>query len=333
MPEASVVILNWNRGELTREAILSVLNQRGVELEVIVVDNGSSDGSREKLKAEFAGRIRLIENPANLGFSPAHNQAFKAASGDWIALLNNDAAADPAWLKNSLARAKSAPRVGMVVPRILRYLDREQLDGIGVGFWRDGLSRACHRGELDSARLDGERPILASGCAGLLSLKMLEQLGGYDPGFFAYSEDTDLGIRAFLSGWECVFEPRAVVYHRYSQTSAQAGGYSPLKLYLVERNRFRILVRYYPLRLLPASLLTSPIRLIFQALQALAQPGQGSARKSAWALFKAVLGAFWTLPDQWKWRKQWLSRPGAKAAISRAISEHFIPLKEISRLD
>ncbi len=333
MPEVSVVILNWNGGELTREAIISVLNQHGVAAEVIVVDNGSTDGSREKIKEEFKGRIRMIENHENIGFSPANNQGFQAASGDWVCLLNNDAVADPAWLKTSLLRAKSAAKVGLVAPRILRYFDREELDGIGVGFWRDGLSRARHRGEIDSPRLDRERALIPSGCACLLSKKMLEELKGFDPNFFIYSEDTDLGIRAFLSGWECLFEPKAVIYHRYSKATARQTGYSPFKLSLVERNRFWILIRYYPVHMILGSFLTSPIRLIYQALQALSLPGRGSALTSAWALFKAVFGAFATLPGQLTRRKQWLSKPGAKSAVSRAIFDHFIPLKEISRLD
>ncbi len=337
MPEVSVVILNLNGGDLTREAIKSALDQRGVDLEVIVVDNGSSDGSREKLAAEFKGRIRMIENQSNLGFSPANNQGFEAAQGDWVCLLNNDAVADPLWLKHSLERARSGRKVGMVVPRILRHYDREQLDGIGVGFWLDGLSRAKHRGERDSRRLDRETALIPSGCAGMFSKKMLDQLKGFDPDFFIYSEDTDLGIRAHLSGWESRFEPKAIVYHRYSKTTAIKSGYSTFKLYQVERNRLWILFRYYPLYLILISPATSLIRLIYQALQAFPGTDRESSAlpvlSGGLALLKAFWDAFLSLPRQLQIRKKWMNSTAAKQAVSRLIRDRYIPLKEVSRLD
>jgi len=336
MPEVSVVILNWNRFELTREAVWSALNQAGVEVEVIVVDNGSEDGSDERLAEEFQARINLIKNPQNMGFSPANNQAFKIANSDWIALLNNDAVADPLWLKNSLKLAFSDAKVGIVVPRIINYYHREKLDGIGVGFWLDGLSRARHRGEIDSQNLDREEPLLASGCACVLSRKMLEELNGFDPDFFAYSEDTDLGIRAFVSGWRCLFAPTAIVYHRYSQTSGAKRGYSALKLYYVERNRLWILFRYYPLYLMLASPITSLLRLIFQVLEAFfSQRGHLPLPffPSLLSLLKAFIDAFISLPRQLKIRRRWLKTGFEKSALWREIFEHFIPLKQISRLD
>jgi len=166
------------------------------------------------------------------------------------------------------------------------------------------------------------------------------ELSGFDPDFFAYTEDTDLGIRAYLKGWECLFEPKAIVYHRYSKTAAFKTGYSSLKLYLVERNRLWILFRYYPVYLILASPITSLIRLIFQALQAVSSKGQAStlAPFSGFlalplAGFKAFFDAFLSLPKQLKWRKQWLSKKPAKSALFRVIFDHFIPLKQISRLD
>jgi GT2 family glycosyltransferase len=336
MTEVSVVILNYKRADLTIAAVESVLGQKGVEPEVIVVDNGSADGSAQNLKDRFGGRIKLIENENNLGFSPANNQAFKIASGDWVALMNNDAVADPCWLKLSLQKTSSGKKVGAVVPKILNYFDREKLDGIGVGFWLDGISRARRRGELDSVRFNRETPRVASGCACLLNKKMLDELGGFDPSFFAYSEDTDLGIRAFLAGWQCVYEPDAVVYHRYSSTSSAKSGYSPMKLFYVERNRAWVMLRYYPLRLILVSPFTSFWRYSYQAYQVLFSKGQGpglGAGSAMKALAKALFQALVSFPTQMKLRRKWRSSKSTARAFDQMIAENTISWKEISRLD
>jgi hypothetical protein len=336
MPQVSVILLNYNGGDLTIAAAESILAQKQVEPEIIIIDNGSSDGSPEKIAARFQNRITLIRNPDNRGFSPACNQGFQAASAKWVALMNNDAVADPFWLKRSLERAETGKKIGVVIPRIVNYFDRDKLDGIGVGFWLDGLSRARRRGEQDSARLDADSPAIASGCACLLCKKMLEELSGFDPCFFAYSEDTDLGIRAFLKGWQAVFEPRAVVYHMYSRTSSRKSGYSPLKLFYVERNRLWILFRYYPWRLILVSPFLSLRRYLRLARQVVLARGKGpgiGALPAAAALLKALMAALFSLPQQMAWRKKWLTSNPAKMALWRMMKDNMFTLEEISRLD
>jgi len=336
MIEVSVVILNYNGWALTREAINSVLAQRDVELEIIVIDNGSIDGSKEKLSEEFRERIKLILNSENIGFSPANNQGFKVSRGEWIAILNNDAVADPRWLKRSLAKAKTGERVGAVIPKIINFYDRERLDGIGVGFWLDGITRANYRGEIDSERMDEAKPEIFSGCACLLLRRMIEQLGGFDEDFFAYSEDTDLGVRARLCGWESVYEPGAIVYHKYSRTTSERGGYSGFKLYLVERNRLWVLFRYYPWYLIMISPITSFLRYVYLAAQALGRSksrAKGAGIGLIFSLLKAIFQGLSTIPKQIKWRRKWVKTSEARAKMKRMIFKHFIPVSEISRLD
>ena len=336
MARVSVILLNFNGGDLTGQAIDSLLKQVDVEPEIIVVDNGSTDGSREKIAGCYGERIRMINNQENQGFSPACNQGFEIATGDWVALMNNDAEADPLWLKRSLARVGGDEKIGVVIPKILNYFNREKLDGIGVGFWLDGISRARHRGELDSRLWDSDSPQVASGCACLFSKKMIDELHGFDASFFAYSEDTDLGIRIFLSGWKTVFEPKAVVYHMYSATSSGKTGYSPMKLYYVERNRIRILLRYYPLQLILVSPFSSLIRYLALASQVLFSRSKGKGLgpgAAALALSRAVLHALASLPAQMEIRKQWLSSPQRKQAMSGLLRNNRIALSEISRLD
>ena len=336
MIEVSVVILNYNRYGDTREAIESVLAQRGINLEVIVIDNGSRDGSQERLREEYGDRIQLVLNPGNIGFSSANNQGFKLAKGEWIGILNNDAVADPLWLKRSLEKARSNEKIGIVIPKIINFYEREKLDGIGVGFWLDGISRAEYRGEIDCKRMDLAKPEIFSGCACLFSRRMLEELGGFDEDFFAYSEDTDLGIRARLFGWEIGYEPRAMVFHKYSKTTSDKEGYPGFKLYLVERNRLWVLFRYYPWYLILISPMTSFVRYLYLGIRAW-RKSEADAKSIRTALIisllKAILKGLITIPHQLMWRRKWVRERNAKAKIRRIIFEHFIPLSKISQLD
>ena len=123
----------------------------------------------------------------------------------------------------------------MFAPKILSLTDRKIIDNVGQLLYADGLSRGRGRLEADRGQYDQEEEILLpSGCAMLLRRTMLADIGGFDEDLFAYCDDTDLGLRAQLAGWRCRSVPAAVVYHAYSATTS---AYSPLKAFLVERNR------------------------------------------------------------------------------------------------
>ena len=189
---------------------------------------------------------------------------------------------------------------------------------------------------MDSARFNNDRPQVLSGCACLLSAKMIKQLGGFDPRFFAYSEDTDLGIRAILAGWEAAFEPGAVVYHMYSSTSSAKTKYSALKLYYVERNRIWILLRYYPWGLVLASPFTSLLRYLYLASQVFFASGKGGglgAGAAIKALGKAISGALASFGAQMEVRKKWRASRSSKKLLKQIIYNRRLPLKEIARLD
>ena len=126
----SVVVVNWNRATLLRNCLHSLQKQLDIELEIIVVDNGSTDGSLEMLNSEFA-EIRIIRNPTNLGFCTANNQGIAAASADYIGLLNNDAEADPGWAAALLRACQSSLSVGMVASKILVHENPSIIDKSG----------------------------------------------------------------------------------------------------------------------------------------------------------------------------------------------------------
>jgi GT2 family glycosyltransferase len=245
---ATVVIANWNRRELIERALDSLEAQRERDFEVIVVDNGSSDGSREMLeaRAESAGPIpiRVIANRDNRGFCEANNQGIAAARGKYVALLNNDAEAEADWL-GAMCRALDArPDYGMAACKIVDWEDPRRIDKAGhVIFW-DGQNRGRGTGEIDEGQYDTEEDVLwPDGCAALYRRSMLEEIGGFDESFFAYADDAELGLRARIAGWKCIYVPGAVVRHRRGSTLGQL---SLRRMELIERNRILLVWKHFP---------------------------------------------------------------------------------------
>jgi len=340
-PLVSVVVLNWNRAELLLECLESLFIQRFREFEVIVVDQGSRDGSVEAVRRRFGERARLLRNETNLGFAEGCNVGIRMSQGRWIALLNNDAVADPRWLEEMVKAGKSRPGIGMVACRILSRRERDRIDNVGVAVYPDGMNRGRGRGERDAGLYEeGYEVFLPSGCACLLSREMLLETGLFDRDFFAYSEDTDLALRGRLLGWRCVFAPRAAVYHHYSST---AGKVSAFKVFHAERNRIWILLRYLP----PAYVALSPAytlaRYLFLApaafkLLAARSPNTEKGAEGVTALLNALLRAYRSglarIPWQWAWRKQWQSRRRMSAwTLSRWLKQYRISLAELSSWD
>jgi len=253
-PAASVLIVNWNSGDDLRRCLESVMAQEGVPFDVTVVDNASRDGSVSRAAAAFP-RVRYIVNDANIGFGAAVNRGIRHCFGDWIALLNPDAVAEPGWLAK-MVRTASRPgplRVGAVAPKVL--FDPPDparvIDSCGHQLGRDGQNFCRGRGEPDAGQYDREDLVFSfSGAACLLSREMIDQIGGFVEDYFLYGEDAELGLRAYLAGWRCVTAPSAVVRHRLSRG---LGRFSLLKAFYIERNRLWLLWTHFPIGLILAS--------------------------------------------------------------------------------
>jgi GT2 family glycosyltransferase len=276
-PVASAIVLNYNGRGFVEEAVQSLIDQDLPGLEVLVVDNGSTDGSADEVASRFGDRVRLIRSARNLGFGAGNNLALREARGRHLILLNNDAVAAPSFARELVAAAEADEGVGMVAARVLDYGRRNVLDTVGHLLYPDGLNRGRGRLEEDRGQYDACRTALfPSGAAGLYTRRMLDDIGLFDERFFLYGDDAELGLRGRVAGWGCALAPRAIAYHHYSRS---AGAYSSLKAFYVERNRVLVLVRLFPFSLILASPAYTAVRLALQAWGALT--GRGAAARLA----------------------------------------------------
>lgn len=288
MVATSVIVVNYNGMALLEDCLSSLAAQTYRYFEVILVDNGSTDGSVAQAAALMPD-LRVLALRENLGFAGGNNEGIRQARGAFIVLLNNDTQLAPEFLEELVRAAERDPRVGMVAPKILNFFDRTQIDSVGgLIICRDGLAQGRGRGERDEGQFDDlEEILLPSGCAALFRRELLDECGLFDERFFAYCEDTDLGLRARWAGWTAVSAPRAVVYHKYSGSS---GVYSPLKMFLVERNHYFVALKNFTWSMLIALPFWSMYRYLLMACVLATGKGKGKAG-ARWVLVKAFLQA------------------------------------------
>lgn len=242
-PTVSIVIVNWNGRELLETCLPAVLAQTYRDYEVVLVDNGSSDGSAAWVTERFPS-IRLVSNERNTGFCAGNNQAFAASQAPYLAILNNDAAPEPGWLAAMVEALDSSPDVGMIAPKVLQWRDHMLLDSAGIAPDRTGTVWQLGAARRDPGQAEPTCEVFGpGGAAALYRRTMLDDVGSFDEDFFAYLEDADLAWRAQLAGWRCLYVPAARVYHRHSATSGRS---SPFKAYHLGRNKWWTIVKNYP---------------------------------------------------------------------------------------
>ena len=264
-PQVTVVVPTLAADDKLVHCLASLESQTYSSFEVVVVDNSGRQAVQPR------ARVRVIANDRNLGFGAAVNQAIRQSSAPFVAVLNDDAVADPGWIEALMAAIESQPDLGMCAPQI-RLANDGRLDSAGMLLGLDGSSKQCgHLENPDSFAKPGEA-LLASGCAALYRREMLDEIGLFDESFFLYCEDTDLGLRARWAAWDCRYVPDAIVQHHYSHSSGKA---SALKAYYVERNRLFLAVKNLPARDLFAAPFYSIARYFWHVAYAL--QGRGKA--------------------------------------------------------
>lgn len=241
-PTISVIIVNYNGRAFLERCLDAVRAQTYAAFDALVVDNGSTDGSREQAE-RFGNPVRVLALPQNRGFAAANNAGARAVQGDWVALLNNDAFPEPGWLTALAQAAATSAEVGLVASQMVFDARPEMINSTGVCIDRAGVVWDRSGG----APADPAGPITPvfgpSAGAALYRRDVWESLGGLREDYFMYFEDVDLAFHARWRGARSVLAPAAVVRHRHSATIGQA---SPAKTYWLARNKWLLLARNYP---------------------------------------------------------------------------------------
>jgi GT2 family glycosyltransferase len=255
-PRASIIIVNYNGGDLIIDCLRSLMNCRRPDCEYILVDNASCDGSVDRVTSMFSA-VKVIRSAVNAGFGAGNNRGARMARGDYLVFLNPDTVVAAGWLTPLLAVFASDPQVGLATSKILLWDDPKQINTCGNDIHISGLTLCRGLGEAVSNYAQPSEVGAVSGAAFAIRRSLFEQLGGFDSVFFLYMEDTDLSWRAWLAGYRCVYVPESIVRHHYTLR------FGARKVYYQERNRYLLLLKTLRWRtllaLLPALLLAEVV--------------------------------------------------------------------------
>lgn len=335
-----MIIPTLYAGDNLRDTIESLVAQSYTDFDVVVVDNSGT-----RLAAGHAAETRidmtLLYMETNVGFGAAINRALKQTTAALVAVLNDDAPVHRDWLRALVDCAESFPEFGMFSSQI-RLSGTPFLDSTGMLLSRDGSS--IQRSHLqpwsgDTASADC---LLPSGCAALYRRKALNEItlpgtaGPFEEKFQLYCEDTDLGLRLLWQGWRCRYVANAIVEHRYSRS---AGAVSPLKAFLVERNRLFVVLRNFPFSDAVAAVVSAPLRYVYHLREAILGRGKTGAFtrsragwQSPWLVLKAHAALFGALPGLLRDRRLILTYTRvSKDRFREVIYAHRATLKEVAR--
>jgi GT2 family glycosyltransferase len=249
MALTKVVILNYNGEETLRRFLPSVVANTPARVEVIVADNGSTDGSVELLEGEFP-TVGIMKLDRNWGFAGGYNRALKKIEADYYILLNSDVETPPRWYEPLVEYLDSHPYTAAVAPKLLSYAHPEEFEYAGAsGGFIDRLGYPFCRGRIlgnienNEGQYDDAREVFwATGACFACRAEVFWAMGGFDDDFFAHQEEIDLCWRMQLGGWKIAVEPRAKVYHLGAGTLPP----SPTKVYYNHRNNLALLYKNLP---------------------------------------------------------------------------------------
>jgi GT2 family glycosyltransferase len=251
-PSVTAVILNHNGRHLLEVSLPSLAAQTYAPLELVVVDDASSDDSLEYMRRSWP-QVRVVELPVNVGVAAALNRGVQAAGGDLVALLNNDLELRPDWVAEMVAAIERHAGAGSCACKLLNYYERAELDSAGDGLDRSLTPFPRGAGTTDEGRYDREEEVpSATAGAALYRASALARVGPFDESFGAYLEDVDWGLRAQLQGFTCVYVPTAVGFHMKNATTG--GAANPVYHGLLLRNSLALLIKDAPIGLIARNL-------------------------------------------------------------------------------
>lgn len=244
-PFISIIVLNYNGKQLLKDCIDSLknLDYPSSNYEIILVDNGSSDGSVTFLREHYP-EVKTVQNEKNYGFAKGNNIGVKHAKGDYVAFLNNDMRVDPKWLKYLLQPILENENVVCTGGKILSW-DSNKLDYGGSFLTFDGHAMHENFGMKYDESMYNENRYIFFPCGGsmLVSKSVFIDTGGFDEDYFAYYEDVDLGWRLWIFGYDIMFASKSIVYHKHNITSSKFGMFN--RGYLYEKNSLTTALKNY----------------------------------------------------------------------------------------
>jgi GT2 family glycosyltransferase len=339
-PGVTALVLNWNGARVVGDCVRSLQAQEYPAIEILVVDNASTDGSADMVRREFPA-VRLHVNEKNLGFGGGNNVGIGLAETPYILICNNDTRIQPDAVRRLVEALEADPKAGSATPCIILAASGK-VDATGIVVCPDGLALGRGRAESPQAFCEPAEVFFGSGCCSLCRRDMLEsvRIGGeiFDEDFFAYADETDLGWRARRRGWKSLYVPEAVVYHHHA---ASSGSVSPFLARLVERNRVWVAVKSFPAWLLVYGVGWTLYRLFWQGWGALTRRGRAGAMAAerskvemAGILFRAYWEALCGLPKMWRKRRAVLRSGRLTRGQFRDIFRRFgIGAKDIALRD
>jgi GT2 family glycosyltransferase len=267
MIKASIIIPHFNGRHHLDDCLTSLRNQTETHFEVILADNGSTDGSKEHVAANYP-EVKFVEIGFNSGFTGACNAGYEASIGDIAVLLNNDTEVEPTWLEAILDAFERHPEVGIVACKMMLFDQRNHIHTAGDYYRIDGIPGNRGVWQKDDGQYDEEEYVF-SGCGGGAAYRrtMIDEIGFLDGDFFFSCEDVDLGWRANLAGWKTLFVPTAVIYHKLKAS----GGSGAMSSYHDGRNFLYVIWKNYPTSLLRqhwAKILKAQWAISWEAIQA-----------------------------------------------------------------
>jgi GT2 family glycosyltransferase len=313
-PSVAAVVVNLNSGDLLERCLKSVAGQTLKLTRTIVVDNGSTDGSVDRLEERFP-EVEVMRLGDNAGFARANNLAIERGEGcEWVALVNPDALLDPSWLEELVEAAATRPEYTFFASRLVDAATGTTLDGTGdfyhVSGWAWQRGHGQKMGNADDPEV-AEEVFAPCAAAALYRRDAFQEVGGFDESYFCYFEDIDLGFRLRLAGHRCLYVPQAVAFHLGAAT---AGRESDFAVYHAHRNLVWTYVKDMPRGLL---LLYLPHHVLINALTLVWFSLRGHPR----AIFRAKLDALRGLRRMIAARRDVHARRRADAGeIRRAMS-------------
>lgn len=246
LPTVSVIVLNYNGFDLTINCVASVLKTRYPHFDIVIVDNGSTDQSYEKLKNIYKNnkKIKVISPKKNLFFTGGFNFGAKHAEGEKIILLSNDITVDPFWIKELVLCIKNNPKY-LAQPKILSYQNKKIIDNVGGRYTLTGFGLGIGKGEIDQGQYDQNSQLdYVSATTFMIDRKFYLKLKGYDEWFWSHYEDVDLSLRAKKEGGKCLLCYRSKIFHMGSITYKKYVS-DPLVLFHIRKNRIRVILKNF----------------------------------------------------------------------------------------